>query len=140
MKRPLSFKMIVLLALLQGALGLLRAYDWMRIGTDLFAQGLLMLPALGAVAFLRGMFISVVAGLYLLFVCGALLGARWAWPVCFTAAVINMILVVNALLREVPLHRAIAWAIIPALLLIYLVSPAARAGLGSAAGPEQRRR
>ena len=140
MTRPLSFKIIVLLALVQGALGLLRAYDWMRIGSDLFAQGLLMLPAVGAVAFLHGMFISVVAGLYFLFVCGALLAARWARLVCFTAALINLIFVVNALLREVPLGQAIVWALIPAILLLYLVSPTGRAALKSSAGPRQTRR
>jgi len=136
-KQPLFFKIIVLLALIQCALGLLRAYDWMRIGTDLFAQGLLMLPAVGAVAFLRGMLISVVAGLYLMFACGALLRVRWAPPVAFTAIAINLILVVNALLRDAPVGRAIIWAIIPAILLFYLVSPKRQGELKSSANPDE---
>lgn len=136
MKQPLFFKTIVVLALVQGVLGMLRAYDWMRIGTDLFAQGLLMLPAVGAVAFLRGMSISVVAGLYFLFVLGVLLATRWAWSVGFTAAFLNMILFVNALLREVPVERAILWAIVPAVLLLYLVSPKGRSELRRSADPD----
>jgi len=136
-KRPLLFKIVVLLALLQGVLGVLRAYGWMRIGTDLFTQGLLMLPAVGAVAFLRGLFISVIAGLYLLFVCGALLGARWSWPIALGAVVLNLSLVANAVLRDAPVNRAIMWAIIPAIILFYLVSSKGRNELKSSLHPDE---
>ena len=67
MKRPLSLKIMISLALVQGTFGLLRAYDWVQIGADLFKQGLLILPVVGALAFLRGLLISAVAALYFLF-------------------------------------------------------------------------
>jgi hypothetical protein len=126
MNRALSLKIIALLALAQGAFGLLRAYGWVQIGADLFRQGLLILPVVGAVAVLRGMFIAAVAILYFLFFCGVFLGRRWAWPVCLSAVVINLLLVLSALVQGAPLMEAIVWAVIPALILMYRLSPAGR--------------
>jgi hypothetical protein len=117
---------MALLALVQGALGLLRAYGWVHIGVDLFREGLLILAAVGTVAVLRGMFIAVVACLYFLFFCGALLGTGWAWWVGFTAVVINLLLVLNALSQGVPLMQAMAWGLIPTILLFCLFSPMGR--------------
>ncbi|MGH7928316.1 MAG: hypothetical protein ACREQV_11025, partial [Candidatus Binatia bacterium] len=74
MRKSLTLKIILLLAFLQGIFGLLRAYNWVQIGADLFGQGLLLLPLIGTVTIMRGLFISVVALLYVLFVIGALLG------------------------------------------------------------------
>jgi len=139
MRRPLLFKIVVLLAIVQATFGVLRAYDWMKIGTDLFAQGLLLLPAVGVVAFLRGMFIAVVAGLYLLFVVGALLRVQWARPAGIAAIVINLVLVANASLHGAPLAQATIWVVIPAILLIYLFSPAWRYALKSSAEFDERR-
>jgi hypothetical protein len=73
MSNSVKFNFIALLAFLQGIFGLLRAYNWVQIGTNLFGQGLLLLPFVGAVAVMRGLFISVVAFLYVLFAIGALL-------------------------------------------------------------------
>jgi hypothetical protein len=132
MKPNLTLKIIALLAVVQGAFGLLRAYGWVQIGVDLFREGLLILPALGAVAVLRGMFIAGVAFLYFLFFCGALLGSRWAWSVCLTAVVINLLLVLSALAQGVTLTQAIAWSVIPAVLLFYFFSQLGRVPLKGA--------
>ena len=126
MNRTLSLKIMALLALVQGAFGLLRAYGWVQIGVDLFRQGLLILPILGTLAVLRGMFIAGVAFLYFLFFCGALLGSRWAWLVCLTAVVINLLLVLSALAQGVSFTQAIAWSAIPATLLFYFFSQTGR--------------
>ena len=131
MAAAITFDM-ALLAFAQGAFGLLRAYGWVRVGADLFGQGLLILSAVGTVAVLRGMFIAGVAFLYFLFFCGALLGSRWAWSVCLTAAVINLLLFLSALVQGVPLIEGIAWAVIPAVLLFYLFSPTGRNALKGA--------
>ena len=132
MNRTLSLKIMALLALAQGAFGLLRAYGWVQIGADLLRQGLLLLPVVGTLAILRGMFIAGVAFLYFLFFCGALLGSRWAWSVCLTAVVINLLLVLSALTQGVSFTQAIAWSVIPALLLFYLFSPMGRNALKGA--------
>lgn len=132
MNRTLSLKIIALLALVQGMFGLLRAYGWVRIGANLFRQGLLILPIVGTIAVLRGMVIAGVALLYFLFFCGALLGRRWAWSVGLTAVVINLLLVLSALVQGAPLMQAIAWTIIPAVLIVYRLSPAGRKSITDA--------
>ena len=129
MDQPLSFKIILFLALIQGAAGLLRAFNWVQIGVDLFGQGLLLLPFVGARAVMRGLVISVVALLYVLFVLGALLGSRWAWWVCLTAVVINLLLVLNGLVQGAAVIQAVIWAVIPAILLFYLFTQTGRNAL-----------
>jgi hypothetical protein len=129
MNRPLSFKIMVLLALIQGVSALLRAYNWVQIGVDLSGQGILLLPAIGAVAIMRGLVISAVALLYLLFFCGALLGGRWARWVCLPAILVNLLLVVNGLAQGAPIAQAIVWAVIPGILLIYIFSQSGRDAL-----------
>lgn len=132
MKPTLTLKIMALLAVVQGAFGVLRAYGWVQIGVDLSREGLLILPALGAVAVLRGMFIAGVALLYFLFFCGALLGSRWAWSVCLTAVVINLLLVLSALAQGVSFTQAIAWSVVPAVLIFYFFSQRGRVALKGA--------
>lgn len=132
MKPTLTLKTMALLAVVQGAFGVLRAYGWVQIGVDLSREGLLILPALGAVAVLRGMFIAGVALLYFLFFCGALLGSRWAWSVCLTAVVINLLLVLSALAQGVSFTQAIAWSVVPAVLIFYFFSQRGRVALKGA--------
>lgn len=68
---------MAVLAIVQGVFGLLRAYNWVQIGTNLFGQGLLLVPFLGVMAVARGVFISIVALLYVLFAIGVFLGKSW---------------------------------------------------------------
>lgn len=77
---------------------------------------------MGAVAVMRGLFISVLALLYVLFVVGALLGKGWAWWACLTAAVVNLTLVLSVLVQGALLIEAITWSMIPVILLFYLFS------------------
>jgi hypothetical protein len=123
---------MALLALVQGLAGLLRGFNWMQIGVDLFEQTLLLLPFIGAIAVMRGLFISVVALLYLLFSAGALLGTSWALWVGLVAAIINLLLVLSALLAGALLAEAIPWSVIPVMLLLYFVSPVGRDALKGA--------
>lgn len=132
MNRTITLEIMALLALVQGAFGLLRAFGWVHIGTDLFREGLLILPIVATVAVLRGLIIAGVAFLYFLFFCGALLGRRWAWSVCLTAVVINLLLVLSAFLQGAPLIDAVAWTIVPALLIVYSVLPGGRKTLTDA--------
>jgi hypothetical protein len=129
MSKSVTFKIILLLALLQGTFGLLRAYNWVQLGANLFGQGILLLPFVGAVAVMRGLFISFVGLLYVLFVIGALRAKRWAWWVCLTAAVVNLLLVLSVLAQEAVVVEAIAWSLIPIILLVYLFSQKGREAL-----------
>ena len=123
MSKSASYKIMALLALVQGILGLGRAYNWVQIGVNLFGQGLLLLPFVGAVAVMRGLFMSVVALFYVLFVIGALLGKSWAWWPCLTAVIINLLLVLSAVVQGVlPIIQAILWSAVPVILLFYFFS------------------
>lgn len=122
MSKSVQLNIIVLLALLQGVLGLARAYNWVQFGANLFGQGLLLLPLVGTVAVMRGLFISLVALFYVLFAIGALLGQSWSPWLGLAAAILNLLLVVSAFAQGAGLTEAIAWSAIPLTLVIYLVS------------------
>ena len=126
MDRSSMVKVMALLAFVQGIAGVLRAFNWLEAGVNLFGQGILILPLVGAVALLRGLFISLIGLLYVLFATGALLGKSWARWVGLTAAIVNLLLVLSVLAQGASLLEAIAWAVIPAILIIYLFSEAGR--------------
>jgi hypothetical protein len=117
---------MAILALVQGAFGLLRAFGWVQIGVDLFEHGLLLMPMLGAVAMFRGSVIGMVAILYLLFAVGAMIGFTWSWAVGLTAALINVFLALIVLIEGVALGELLPWVIIPTILVVYLFSPPGR--------------
>ncbi|MGH7795187.1 MAG: hypothetical protein ACREQ2_09845 [Candidatus Binatia bacterium] len=122
MRQSLSFKIILLLALIQGLGGLFRGFNWVQVGGNLWGQGLLLLPTIGAVAIMRGLFISAVALLYVLFVVGGLLEKSWAWWSCLTAVILNLLLVLSAVVQGAPVVEAIVWSVIPVILLFYFFS------------------
>jgi hypothetical protein len=129
MQKPLSFKLVLFLAIVQGIAALLRAFNWVQIGVDLFGQGVLLLPLIGAVAVMRGVIISAVPILYVIFVVGALLGKGWAWWFCLWAVIINLLLILGALFRGGVVVEAIAWSLIPIILSTYLFSQMGRSAL-----------
>ena len=122
MNKSMSFKIILLLAFVQGVAGLLRAFNWVQVGADLFGQGLLLMPFVGVVAMMRGLFISAVALLYVLFVICSLMGRSWARWLGLTAAIVNLLIALSALVQGSPILEVIAWSVIPALLVFYLLS------------------
>ena len=122
MRKPLKLKLILALALVQAIAGLLRGFNWLQVGSDLFGRGLLLMPMIGAVTIMRGLFVWAVALLYVLFVIGALLKKGWARWTGATAAIITLILVLNAAIQNGLVIQGIAWSIIPAILLIYIFS------------------
>ena len=132
MNRSLGFKIILFLAFLQSVFGLLRAYNWVQIGVDIFGQGGLFLPLVGALAVMRGLIISVVALLYLLSVFGALLAKGWAWWTGVIAVVLNLLLVLAGLAQGASVLDALAWSVIPMILLFYLFTPTKNNALRSA--------
>ena len=132
MNRSLGFKIILFLAFLQSVFGLMRAYNWVQIGVDIFGQGGLFLPLVGALAVMRGLIISVVALLYLLSVFGALLAKRWAWWTGVIAVVLNLLLVLAGLAQGASVLDALVWSVIPVILLFYLFTPTKNNALRSA--------
>jgi hypothetical protein len=132
MRRPVSLKIIMLLALVQGLAGLFRGFNWIQVGVDLFGQGVLLLPLVGTMAIMRGLFIWIVALLYVSFVLGALLRSSWAWWSCLIAVVVNLLLALSALVQGASLTEVMAWSVIPAILIFYLFSQMGRDALKGA--------
>lgn len=132
MGKSLSLKIIMSLALAQAIAGLLRAFNWVQVGVDLFGQGLLLLPFLGVVAVMRGLLIAVAALLFVTFVCGAIIRQSWARWIGLAAASVNLLLVVSVLLQGSAVAHAIAWSAIPVVLILYLLSPTGRDALKGA--------
>ena len=127
MNKSSSCKIIALLALLQGIFGLLRGYNWLQIGSDLFGQGLLLLPAVAAVAIMRGFVIGAVAVFYILFSIGMARAKMWAWWPGLTAAIANLFFVFAALINGPSVNgaavlEAIVWSVVPVIVIFYFVS------------------
>jgi hypothetical protein len=116
----------MLLALVQGLAGLFRGFNWIQIGVDVFGQGILLMPLVGTVAIMRGLFIWIVALLYVSFVLGALLRSRWARWSCLIAVVVNLLLALSALVQGASLTEVMAWSVIPVILIFYLFSQMGR--------------
>ena len=102
---------IAILALVQGVLGVFRAFEWFNVGADLLGQGLLILPLAGVVAFGSGGLVIVMAVLYLLFAVGMLLQKSWARSLGLTVAAINILLVINVVIQGESVSRAGFWLI-----------------------------
>jgi hypothetical protein len=128
-RRPLGLTIVAALALLQGVLGLLRSFEIVRFGVNLTEQGALLLPLLGILTAARGGLVAIIALLYLLFAVGALRQDAWSWWVGLAAALLNGLLVVNAMAQGASIALSLLWAVVPLVLVSYLFAPAGRRAL-----------
>jgi hypothetical protein len=122
-KRTVGTTVIAVLAILQGILGFLRAVDLFQFGSDVMRQGLLILPLLGVLAYVRGLLVVVIALLYVSFAIGLLMRRDWAWSLGLVVAVVNLVLVLSVLIQGESLMQALFWMIVPVVILSYLLSP-----------------
>jgi hypothetical protein len=116
---------IALLALAQAAFAVFRALGWFHTGSDLLGQGLLLLPLIGVVAYMRGMLIAGIALLYIFFAWGLFKGRPWARPVGLIAAAVNVLLVLSVLIQGELIAQALLWLIVPVSVVWYLLAPGA---------------
>jgi hypothetical protein len=130
MGRSTTVTVIAVLALAQGVLGVLRAFQWFKFGSDLSHAGILLLPILGTVAIARGVFVAVIAMLYIVFALGALAGKGWARSVGILTVVFNLLVVVTLMIAGESLAGSLFWAIVPLILAAYLVGQSRREALG----------
>lgn len=115
-----------MLALVQGALGILRALQWFEVGSDLSRSGLVLLPILGLAALARGGLVAVIALLYVLFAWGAFTGKSWARAVGLAACAVNALAVLGLVLTGDSLGPALFWIVVPVIVGAYLLGPAGR--------------
>jgi hypothetical protein len=121
-----AMKVMAVLALVQGMLGLLRSLQWFEVGGDLSRTVALLMPILSMLAFARAGFVALIAGLYVLFAWAALAGKDWAWGIGLLACAVNAVAVVGLLVVGDSLGAALFWAVIPAILVVYLLGPGRR--------------
>jgi hypothetical protein len=117
---------VALLALAQGVFGVLRALHWVDIGSDLIQRGILVLPIIGAMAFARGALVAIMAVLYGLFAWGLLKRRGWARALGFAVVLMNLVLVGLAFVAGESPTRGLPWAIVPVIVVVYLLGPAGR--------------
>ena len=123
MERTVSLILIAVLAVIQGILGILRAFAWLRMGLDLSGRGVFALPILSAASFTHGMLVLVIALLYILFALGALFGQRWARGLGLGVSLVTLLVVLGYVLVGAPIIRSLLWLIVPVVLVGYLLSP-----------------
>lgn len=125
-KRSTTVTVIAILAAAQAFFGVLRAFDWFHIGSDLIGQGLLLLPLVGIIAYGRGLLVIAIGSLYLLFAWGLFMDRGWAWSLGMAVAIINILLVLSVLIKSAALLVALLGLIVPLIIVWYLLSPAGR--------------
>ena len=129
MQRPLGLTVIAGLSLVQGLLGILQGLDWFKFGTDIAGYGVLILPLIGVIAFARGGLVVVLAMAYLAFSLGALARQVWAWWLGLIMSVGTLVIVAVLITREESRAEELLWAVVPVMLLCYLLAPAGRRAL-----------
>ena len=124
--RPMGMTVIAALALGQGLFGVLRTLHWVEVGGDFMERGLLILPLLGLLAIGRGMVVAVLAVLFGVFSYGLLQRRSWARGLGMFVSLLTLLLVVSAVIHGESLARVLVGAIIPVVILCYLMSPSGR--------------
>jgi len=124
--RPLGLTVIAALALGQGLFGVLRTLHWVEVGGDFMERGLLILPLLGLLAIGRGMVVAVLAVLFGVFSYGLLQRRSWARGLGIFLSLVTLLLVVSAVIHGESLARALVGALVPVVILCYLMSPSGR--------------
>ena len=131
--RPMGITVIAVLALVQGIFGVLRTLHWVELGGDFIARGLLVMPVLGLLAIGRGMVVAVLAVLFGVFSYGLLRRRSWAGGLGMVVSLVTLLLVVSAVIEGESLARAVVGALIPVVIICYLLSPSGRQGLNAEA-------
>jgi cbb3-type cytochrome oxidase subunit 3 len=126
MKRTVRPILIAALAIMQGIFGILRAFEFFRMGIYLSMRGILLLPVLGAVAFTWGKLVLVMALCYIMFALGELLNQRWAWGLGMGVSLVTGLVVLSLMLKGAADLWSLLWLIVPVILVWYLLSPVGR--------------
>jgi hypothetical protein len=122
----LNYDSRTVLALVQAVLALMRALNLFEIGIDLASQGLIFIPLMGFITVARAGLVAGIALLYILFAYGELMQKSWAWWCGLGGVLLNLLLVLTAVTQGEALAHSLPWAVVPLILLSYLLIPARR--------------
>ena len=112
--------MVVFLALLQAVFGVLRTFEIFQIGAELTHRGLILLPLAGIITYARG------TVLYCCFAYGILRGKSWAGTVGLLAVRTKRGTLRECSIQWASAGRAVVLAIVPAVLLVYILMDSRR--------------
>ena len=129
MQRPVGLTVVILLALAQMIFGAVRAVQWFKLGREQIERGIFMYPLAGMLMMVRGGIVVGIALLYLAFAIGAWARQEWAWWLGLAAAVLNVTLALWLVIDGAPVTSALITALIPVVLVCYLITPAGRQAL-----------
>jgi hypothetical protein len=129
--RPIGLTVIAVLALVEGLFGVLRTLYWVGVGQDFLGRGVLVMPLLGMLAIGQGMVVAVVAVLFGVFSYGLLRRRSWARGLGMFVSVVTLLLVVRAVMHGESPARGLVGAIVPVVILCYLISPSGRQALSA---------
>jgi hypothetical protein len=119
-------KVLAVLAIAQAVFGVLRAFGWFQIGSDLLGRGLLLIPLVGVLAYARGFLVASIALLYVIFAWGVFRRKSWAWSLGVAVAIVNFLVVLSALAQGESLAQGMFWLIVPVVIVGYLFSTSGR--------------
>ena len=77
-------------------------------------------------AMAKGWVLIALALIYFIFAAGAWLTKGWAWWVGLLVSLVSILILVAALLKEGSVVMALFWAIVPIIMIWYLLSPTGR--------------
>ena len=136
--RPVGLVVIAVLAVVQAGAEVLWAARSIRAGQADVGRGLLILPLMGAMLVARGGVAAGIGLLYALFAWAALTGRRWARSAGLVAVLGSAFaVVVLVVARETP-AQIVLRALIPVIVLVYLLTPPARRAFRPAERPRAK--
>jgi hypothetical protein len=91
----------------------------------------MLLPLVGSLIVARGIFVAAIAVLYAVFAWAAFRRKAWAWPVGMLVAVVNALLAVISALTGSGGLGTLLWAVVPVILIVYLLTPTGRGALSN---------
>ena len=129
MTGPRSARVIASLAFVQGIAIASMGLIWLEVGSSFDQQGGLIGLLIAMIAGARGWFLVFLSLLYLLFAVGAWQIRAWAWGVGLLVSVATLLIVIGVFLKGASLMWALAWLIVPVVMIGYLLSPTGRQAL-----------
>ena len=129
MTGPRSARVIASLAFVQGIAIVSMGLIWLQVGSSFDQEGGLIGLLIAMIAGARGWFLVSLSLLYLLFAVGAWQIRAWAWGVGLLVSVATLLIIVGVFLKGASLMWALAWLIVPVVMIGYLLSPTGRQAL-----------
>lgn len=132
--RPPGTRVIAAIAALQAVAELLWSAQAISAGQAEIGRGVLFLPLMAVALITRGGFAACLAVLYALFAWATFTGRSWAWGAGLLAVGLSAFAIAVLIAAGETSGQIALRAIGPVILLGYLLTPAGRRALRSAAG------